>query len=373
LIRTVTPTTSAIPTPYCSGVSSVSPIAVGDLFAGRYLIEGRLGSGTSGEVWRALDQHRDQVVALKILATTEADDAWQEARRLTELESPNILRVSNADLAIDVPYIASALATCGTAADEMKPFGMAPARAVHLIRGTLRGMQLCHDRRILHRDVKPANIFIGPTGDAQLGDFGHAALMAPDGTGKPHGDPDIRALEVLKGGSCTTSSDVYSAGVSLYAMLTGCLPFSIAALGEFKALRDAVSAGMPDIRDIAPHVSLGLAKVVRKATEAKVADRYTTAAEFNAALAAHAAAEADICRVEPSSADHLDHDGHHRCWIASRRQDGQVIYVCVNPVGRRYNVLVRRGNGRRVVAHCKQSLTGPATIVHLRKVFNALR
>ena len=155
----------------------VSPNAVGDLFAGRYLIEARLGDGAYGEVWRAKDQHRDQVVALKILSSTQPDDAWQEARRLTELESPNILRVNNADLAIDVPYIASALATRGTAADEMTPLGMAPARAVHVIRGALRGLQLCHDRRILHRDVKPANIFIGATGDAQLGDFGCAALM----------------------------------------------------------------------------------------------------------------------------------------------------------------------------------------------------
>lgn len=216
---------------------------VGDLFAGRYLIEARLGPGAYGEVWRAKDQHLDQVVALKILSRTQPDDAWQEARRLTALESPNILRVSNADLAIDVPYIASVLATRGTAADEMKPLGMAPARAVTVIRGMLRGLQLCHDRQILHRDVKPANIFIGATGDALLGDFGCAALMSPDGSGNPHGDPDIRAPEVLKGGSCTRSSDVYSAGVSLYAMLTGSLPFSLVALGDFKALRDAAIAG----------------------------------------------------------------------------------------------------------------------------------
>ena len=285
---------------------------MGDLFAGRYLIEARLGDGAYGEVWRAKDQHRDQVVALKILSSTQPDDAWQEARRLTALESPNILRVSNADVAIDVPYIASVLATRGTAADEMKPLGMAPARAVSVIRGTLRGLQLCHDRQILHRDVKPANIFIGATGDVQLGDFGCAALMAQDGSGTPHGDPDIRAPEVLKGGLCTRTSDVYSAGVSLYALLTGSLPFSLAALGDFKALRDAASAGMPDVRDVAPHVSLGLAKVVRKATQPKPADRYGTAAEFNAALGRHAAADADISRLELSVAASLDHVGHDR-------------------------------------------------------------
>lgn len=346
---------------------------VGDLFAGRYLIEARLGPGAYGEVWRAKDQHLDQVVALKILSRTQPDDAWQEARRLTALESPNILRVSNADLAIDVPYIASVLATRGTAADEMKPLGMAPARAVTVIRGMLRGLQLCHDRQILHRDVKPANIFIGATGDALLGDFGCAALMSPDGSGNPHGDPDIRAPEVLKGGSCTRSSDVYSAGVSLYAMLTGSLPFSLVALGDFKALRDAAIAGMPDVRDVAPHVSLGLAKVVRKATRPKPAERYGTVAEFNAALGKHAAAVADICRVEPSAAAHLDHVGHDRCWTAVRRDDGQVIYVCVHPSGRRFDVLVRRSGGRRMSALGRSGLTALATTVHLRRLFDKLR
>lgn len=354
-------------------MNSVSTAVVGDLFAGRYLIEARLGDGAYGEVWRAKDRHRDQVVALKILSSTQPDDAWQEARRLTELESPNILRVSNADLAIDVPYIASALATRGTAADEMKPLGMAPARAVHLIRGTLRGLQLCHDRRILHRDVKPANIFIGGTGDAQLGDFGCAALMAPDDTGNPHGDPDIRALEVLKGGSCTRSSDIYSAGLSLYAMLTGSLPFSLAALGDFKALREAVTAGMPDVRDVAPHVSLGLAQVVRKATAPKPADRYGTVAEFSAALAKHATAHADIWRVEPSSAAHLDHVGHDRCWTAVRRHDAQMIYVCVDPSGRKWDVLVRRSSGRRANTLCRSGLNSSATTVHLRRIFDQLR
>lgn len=349
-------------------------LSAGDLFAGRYRLEGApLGSGTSGEVWRAEDTHLGRVVALKILVDTEEDDAWQESRRLTTLESPNILRVHNADLAIDVPFIDSALAECGTAADEMVPVGMAPARAVHLTRGALRGLQLCHDRTILHRDVKPANIFIGATGDAQLGDFGCAGLMTAAGTAKPHGDPDIRPLNVLKGAPCSAASDVYGAGISLYAMLTGFLPYSIAAAGDFKAHRENVAAGMPDVREVAPHVSISLAKVVRMATAPKAADRYATAAEFSAALARLPVVQADIRRIEGKSAPDLDHDNHVRCWRVERRSDGGLIYVCVMADERRHEVEVRRANGRRVVVHCKGGLRKAECSAHLREVFTSLR
>ena len=345
----------------------------GELFDDRYELQGApLGVGEFGEVWRAHDQHRDHVVALKILTNTLEDDAWHEAQRLTSLESPNILRVNNADIAVDVPYIDSVLAASGTVADEMAPLGMTPARAVHLVRGALRGLQLCHDRGVLHRDVKPANIFIGGPGDALLGDFGCAGVMAADGTAKPAGDPNVRPLDVLKGKSANASSDVYGMGITLYAMLTGALPFSISAAGDFKTHRDNVAGGMPDIRDVAPHVSIVLAKVVRKATAPKQVDRYETAAEFSDALASLAAVDADICRATPSAGT-VNHSGHDRCWSVVRRRDQAVFFVCVHRAGGKQHVVTCRENGRRLVAHCKDGMNTGALLVHLRKVFSALR
>ena len=345
----------------------------GDLFNGRYRLGAApLGSGQAGEVWPAFDTFRKWDVALKVLRNTEADDAWQEASRLTSLESPNILKVNNADLAIDVPFIDSELATRGTVADESKPHGVSAARAVHLTRGVLRALQLCHDRGILHRDVKPANVFIGDTGDAMLGDFGCAGVMGSDGRAKPTGDPDIRPLDVLKGLQTSASSDVYAAALCLYAMMTGALPFSIAAAGDFQQHRDNVEAGIPDVRDVAPHVSLGLAMVIRKATAPRETDRYASAEEFSAALAKLKAPKSDAARIRPSDVDAGAHLDHHRCWRVVARSGGQESGVCEQILNGKVNVTVVRPGGRRYVAFTRAGLTQHQSTVHLRSVFAKL-
>ncbi len=342
----------------------------GELFHGRYELGSTpLGVGHAGEVWPALDTHRGWQVALKILRNAEADDAWQEASRLTSLESPNILKVNNADLAVDVPFIDSELATHGTAADEMRAYGVAPRRAIHLTRGVLTALELCHERGILHRDVKPANIFIGDTGDARLGDFGCAGLMGADGRAKATGDPDIRPLDVLKGLHSSASADVYATGLSLYAMLTGALPFSIVAAGGFAEHRDQVASGMPDIREVVPHVTVGLAKVVRRATAPTEAHRFASAAEFSAALANLRPLPADVARVRPSDPLNDSHTDHLRCWRAIRRADEAVSYVCELRDDKKFAVLVTRESGNRYRRLCRGGMTAAQSAVHLRSVF----
>lgn len=344
------------------------PLQVGDLFDGRYELIAQLGSGTDAEVWKVRDQRRGHIVALKILAGTDEEAAWQEATRLTELKSPHILPVYNAGLAVDVPYLDTELAQLGTAKDASQPMGMPPERAVRLVRGVLRGLELRHQRRVLHRDVKPANVFLTHTGDAQLGDFGRAALMDPQGTAKAIGDPDIRAPETLKGARHNAAADVYGAGLTLYALITGDLPHHIEAAGSFPAHKANVLAGMPDIRDAAPHVSGPLARVVRKAIQMKPADRFPTAAEFDAALGALPKSGWSFQRVIP-------HDGHERCHEAVRQSDGHVFDVCVVPGSSpaREVVVSHRGSGNRVKALCGAGATNKAVLVRLRKSFNGLR
>ena len=336
----------------------------GSLFDSRYELLKHLGSGKSGDVWQAIDRRLGRTVALKILAGTDEDAVWHEATRLTDLSaSPHILDVHNAGLAIDVPYLDTALAELGTAATAAHPYGLPADRAVHTIRGPLQGLELCHQRGILHRDVKPANIFLTDTGGAQLGDFGLAVFMDPNGHAKATGDPDIRAPETLKGAPHTRSADVYGAGLSLYALLTGSLPHSIDAAGGFPAHKANVLAGMPDIRDAAPHVGIPLAKAVRNATAADPAGRYPTAADFDAALGALPRLTRDITRTAP----HSDHD---RCWQAIRKNDSHVIDVCqAGP-----DTTVRhRDSGTRVRRLCTTATTAQGRLVALRRAFDHLR
>lgn len=335
----------------------------------RYVLQEFLGAGRYGEVWRALDTHRGSVVALKILFGSDPAAAWHEATRLTELKSTHILEVNNAALALDVPFIATELAAHGTVARVATPLGVAPRDAISWIRQTLWGLKLCHRRRLLHRDVKPENIFLTSSGTAQLGDFGVAAFMDADGQAPPHGDPDIRAPEVLGGNPCTVQSDLYSVGVSLYALLGGGLPLSYEQ--DFNldgdAFLAAVLRGVPDVRDRAPHVSIALGKVVRRAMAKHPADRYPSAAAFDDALGALPAAKRRIARVSPH-ADHID------CWVATGA-NGHQVSVCVIARGdTEVDVHVAHTEtGRRIKAACARVRPGASLQKHLRKVFQLLR
>lgn len=345
------------------------------LFDGRYTLLELLGQpGFYGEVWRATDATTGRVVALKLLdaARTTPDAAWREATALTSLESPHLLRVHGAALAVDVPYIDTELASGGTVSAAARPHGPPTADAIRWVRQAAVGLDLCHRSGLLHRDVKPANVFLNAQGDALLGDFGKAAIVDDRGTAACDGDPQIRAPEVLKGGRCTVASDIYSLGVTLHAVLVGRLPYrweDFEDAGGFKGLRAAASVGPPSIRDVAPHVSRTLGTIVRKATALQQDDRYPTAASLARALAKLRLDRRNIVRVTPCAES-------ERCWDAIPRRGNSParIHVCVEPVGaRRHRVRTRRtSDGARMLAHCKNTTAG-SLAAHLRGVFDALR
>jgi serine/threonine protein kinase len=341
--------------------------AVEEIFDDQYELLELLGTGEFGEVWKAHDRYLDRVIALKLLKDSDEDAAWQEGRRLTELRSPHILPIYSASLAIDVPYLVTELATGGTVGDLVNPSGVTPRRAIHLMRAVLRGLELAHQRGVLHRDVKPGNIFLRANGDAQLGDFGVAAVMDAAGSAKGHGDLNIRAPEVLKGGRLTVTSDVYSAGVTLWAMLVGRLPVEFDSAAGFAPFKAAVAAGFTDIRDAAPGVSLTLAKVVRQACAVSPKDRYATVAEFDAALSRVKELSADVMAIPA-------HPGHRDCWEVRRLSDGHLHTVCVEvSAGGDQEVVTRHGgSGNRVVDLCRNAKNEVAVLVGLRKAFDRL-
>jgi eukaryotic-like serine/threonine-protein kinase len=254
----------------------------GAMIANRYRLEALLGRGGYGEVWRAFDTHRSHLVALKLILHRNRTATWHEASLLTALKDEHILEVNNADVAVDLPYLDTALAHCSLDAKSM-PLGVEPGLAVDWMRRSLRGLALCHRRGLLHRDVKPHNIFLSASGDAKLGDFGIAQMMDAAGTADPEGDWQIRAPELFQGVRASVASDIYSSGVTLYALIAGRLPFD--GINLMSDLEAAVSAGRYEpIRDAAPHVSQELADRIRKAMSLDPAQRFATASEFDNAL-----------------------------------------------------------------------------------------
>ena len=334
--------------------------------AGRYELIEILGQGRYGIVWKVHDHHRGRDSALKLMFQTGEAEAWREATMLTRLESDHILAVRNADVSVDAPYIETAIAERGTAQSALEPHGLEVTRAVRLTRGMLQGVELCHQRRLLHRDIKPSNVFLAATDDAQIGDFGVAAIMEADGSAAPHGDPDVRAPELFAGGPATATSDVYSAGLTLWAMITGHLPFDYWSDQDPTRHEGEVAKGPPDIRDLAPHVSRTLAKVIRTAIHPDPNLRYATAADFDRALAGLPAVKTTITSVAP-------HAGHEACWTVRKIKNGQEVNVC-HSIDNGHKVDVRRnGTGSRMRPLCSEVTTPAEARVKLRKVFDNLR
>lgn len=325
-------------------------VAVGTLIGTRYEVLSYLGSGTYGDVYRVHDKHLDEVVALKLLAPL-GGGPWLEGQILTQLDSPYILGVKNADVDAGVPFLVTVLAEHGSADGPMKPVGVPPDRAVRWVRHACRGAHRAHDAQLVHRDIKPANLFLTASGEAQLGDFGIAALMDANGRAPGHGTPVIRAPEAALGGGVTTvRSDVFSLGATLYALLAG----------EY-----ASELGDPPLRDVAPHVSQALAQRVQKAMAQDAANRYATAAEFDAALG-------ELPAVDRRWRQTDEHNGHEACFRgeAPGKMDAT---VCLVSAGTRWEVVaVHQPSGRRINAACRPP--GPESAVprHLRTAIAAV-
>ena len=231
-------------------------------WADRYEILGELSTRGSSAVYRVRDDKIGRHLALKLLSDTEEMLVVREAHALTALESPHILKVFNAGIYEDVPFIATDIAPMGSAEDQMtEGFGVAPELAVRWVRQALVGLGLCHRRNILHRDITPGNIFLDSQDHALLGDFGSAANIDTEGTAASAGNQRCRAPEGY-GGRLTARSDLFSAGVTLWRLLTGGWPFDASTEDDLLVL---MRKGPPRLREEAPHVHDSIAQVVQGA------------------------------------------------------------------------------------------------------------
>lgn len=333
--------------------------APGGLLGGRYELREKIGQGGFGEVWRAWDRNRSHEVALKLLFRGRHSDAWVEASLLTQLKSPYVLEVHNADVIVDVPFLDTALAK-GSLDRLCHTRGIEPHFAVEAMRRALRGLSLCHSRGLLHRDVKPANIFQQHNGDIVLGDFGAAHLMGAGGLAPQAGDPRIRAPETYQSGQQGPPADIYGAAVSLFTMLAGRWPFDQSQQADLD--RAIVRGEKPLLRDLAPHVSMALAGVVERGMHLDSDKRYATAADFDSALGK---LPARVNRFSPIP----EHVGHQRCWSVQGKSN---LQVCVIDDGSPRVAVTQKVSGRKV-ARLSGECTASRLSAVLRSIFDQLR
>ncbi|MGW1956901.1 serine/threonine-protein kinase [Streptomyces sp. NPDC001920] len=210
---------------------------------GRFELEGRLGGGGMGTVWRARDLALHRLVAVKEVRPPDVDLAeydpdgarmlrervLREARALARIDHPNVVTVHHI---VDggegtYPWIVMELVSGGSLADRLAQGPMPPAEAARIGRGVLAALTAAHDAGIQHRDVKPANVLLRPDGRPVLTDFGIAAIRESTSltaTGSIIGTADFMAPERISGQEGGSASDLWSLAMMLYTAVEGSHP-----------------------------------------------------------------------------------------------------------------------------------------------------
>ena len=277
---------------------------IGQVLSGRYLLEGKLGSGGMSTVYLALDQTLQRKVAAKVLHREMSDQPDQlerfrrEARAVARISHPNVVAVIDAGNDEDGhPYIVFEYVEGETLKQRIDRFGRLPldeAAAYAIEVG--RGLQAAHIAHMVHRDVKPQNVLIDPEGRAKVTDFGIALSMEADGltkTGRVLGTTDYVSPEQAMGKAVDARSDIYSLGILLYEMLRGDVPFKAETL--VGVAMKHVNDPMPDIQATRPGTSSALAAVIERATQKEPKKRYGDMGEMLADL--EGALEVEIARA----------------------------------------------------------------------------
>ena len=207
---------------------------IGKMLEGRYEILERIGIGGMAVVYKGRDHRLNRLVAVKILKADLAQDEDfrrrfnAEAAAVAQLSHPNIVSVYDVSRGGDTEYIVMELIDGITLKQYMEKRGQLNWReTLHFITQIMRGLSHAHSRGIVHRDIKPQNVMVLRDGSVKVADFGIACLenAAQTLTQEALGSVHYISPEQARGDRIDARSDIYSAGVVLYEMLTGRLPF----------------------------------------------------------------------------------------------------------------------------------------------------
>ncbi len=274
-------------------MSSTPPTLIG----GRYQLGELLGRGGMAEVRKGTDSRLGRTVAVKRLRTDLASDATFQARFRREAQSsaslnhPSIVAVydTGEEIATDgsdvsQPYIVMEYVAGRTLRDILREGRkILPERALEISSGVLSALDYSHRAGIIHRDIKPGNVMLTPSGDVKVMDFGIARAISDAAstmtqTAAVVGTAQYLSPEQARGETVDSRSDVYSAGCMLYELLTGRPPFvgdspvSVA----YQHVREPVTPPSDHDTELPPEVDA----IVMKALAKRVEDRYQSAAEM---------------------------------------------------------------------------------------------
>jgi serine/threonine-protein kinase len=266
-------------------------LEAGQRIGDRYTLVGRLGGGGMADVWLADDEMLGRRVALKFLHERFAQDAQfverfrREAQAAAGLQHPNVVGVYDRGETDGRHWIAMEYVE-GASLKDLIARGLTVGEAVEIVRQILIGTKFAHERGIIHRDLKPQNVLVDREGRARVVDFGIARAGSSQitQTGSVLGTAQYLSPEQAQGLATNETSDLYSIGIILYETLTGQVPFD--AESPVAVALKQISEPPRRPSELNPQVPPALDAVVLRALAKDPANRFQSADEFIAALAA---------------------------------------------------------------------------------------
>ncbi len=273
---------------------------------GRYEIVSLIGAGGMGEVYLARDPKINRDVAIKVLPAAFSADTdglrrfEQEAQAAGAISHPNILAIHDVDTHDGSPYVVSELLEGETLRAQLNGTALPTRKAIDYAMQIAHGLAAAHERGIVHRDVKPENIFITKDGRVKILDFGIAKLIERRDGNEAHTDVPTQMLntdpgtvmgtvgymspEQVRGRPIDHRTDIFSFGAVLYEMLSGRRAFR----GDSAA--DTISAILkedpPELSETNKNINPGLDRVVRRCLEKSREERFHSASDLAFALEA---------------------------------------------------------------------------------------
>ncbi|WP_457942324.1 Stk1 family PASTA domain-containing Ser/Thr kinase [Caproiciproducens sp. LBM24188] len=255
---------------------------------GRYEIHELIGVGGMALVYRAYDIIDDRIVAIKILKDEFLgnDDFIRrfknESKAIAVLSHPNIVKVFDVSFGDRIQYIVEEFIdgiTLKEYLDQQKEVKW--KEAIHFTIQILRALQHAHEKGIVHRDIKPQNIMLLQDGTIKVTDFGIARFSRSETrtmTDKAIGSVHYISPEQARGDVTDEKADLYSVGVMLYEMITGCLPFEADNAVSVAIMQLQADPKPPT--EINPDIPDGLEEITLKAMQKNPAQRYQSAADM---------------------------------------------------------------------------------------------
>lgn len=287
---------------------------LGVILDGRYRVESLVARGGMATVYRGMDLRLDRTVAIKVMHPSFASDPGfvarfeREARAAARLNSACAVAVHDQGSDHGVAYLVMEYVPGHTVRDVLRVHGsLPPEQALAIIEPVLEALAAAHRAGYVHRDVKPENVLISDDGRVKVTDFGLARAIETSDSGKTHGlllgTVAYLSPEQVEQDRTDARSDVYSAGILLFELLTGSVPFSAAA--PLQVAYKHVHEDVPLVSAIRPELSPGMVELVRRATRRDPGQRFADADGFLAEVRARRAEMPPAVAWRPAPTDTL--------------------------------------------------------------------